>query len=152
MHNIELRSSVAVYALRKTTDRHEILLLQRANSLVGEWCPISGAIEAAETAWQAALRELAEETGLRPQSLYSADILQQFYEPDRDSICFRPVFVAYVSESDDVSLNHEHSAYQWFSFEEAGGMVPFPSQRQTLSQVEAEFVVRQPNSHLRISL
>lgn len=42
-----------------------MLLLKRAKAhLQHEWCHVAGGIEAGETAWQAALREIAEETGL----------------------------------------------------------------------------------------
>lgn len=70
--------------LREAGDAHEVLLLRRNGSLAGEWCQIAGAIEAGETAWQAALREVEEETGLRPSRFYSADIYEQFYEADRE--------------------------------------------------------------------
>lgn len=152
MPEIPIRSfAVSVVVLRRTGGRHEVLLLQRSKTLVGEWCHVVGAIEGDETAWQAALRELAEETGLRPVSLYSADICEQFYEADRDSISILPVFVACVAEDATVILNHEHSAFRWLSFEEAAAMVPFSGQRDVLRHVEQEFAARDPNPHLRIS-
>ncbi len=45
---------------------HELLQLRRApgEPLAGAWSVCRGGIEDGETAWQAALRELAEETGL----------------------------------------------------------------------------------------
>ncbi len=69
---------VSLVVLRKTDARHEVLLLERTQTLVGEWCQVSGSIEEGETAWQAALRELNEETGLKPGALYSADTCEQF--------------------------------------------------------------------------
>ncbi|MBB3464556.1 8-oxo-dGTP pyrophosphatase MutT (NUDIX family) [Rhizobium sp. BK377] len=41
-----------------------MLLLRRNHTLVGEWCQIAGAIEEGEKAWEAALREVNEETNL----------------------------------------------------------------------------------------
>ena len=96
-----------------------MLLLRRTRPPVGAWCQIAGRIEDGEKAWQAALRELREETGIRPEKLYSADICEQFYEAGRDAITVAPVFVAIVDKSATVSLNHEHSAYRWVSFDEA---------------------------------
>ncbi|HBD83024.1 MAG TPA: NUDIX hydrolase, partial [Dehalococcoidia bacterium] len=44
------------------------------------WQEISGLIEPRETAWEAALREIKEETGLTPYRFYSADFVERFYE------------------------------------------------------------------------
>lgn len=99
-----------------------------------------GSIEEGETAWQTALRELDEETGLQPNALYSADTYEQFYEADRDAITIAPVFVAFVDNSATVTLNHEHSEYRWVSFAEAFEMVAFGGQRRVLGWIEDEFV------------
>ena len=95
-----------------------------------EWCQVAGGIEDGETAWQTAVRELFEETGLKPNALYSDDICEQFYEPDRDAITMAPVFVAFVDASATVVLNHKHSDYRWVSFQEAIEMVAFGGQRR----------------------
>ncbi len=97
MAEIPIRSFIAsLVAIRQTHGRHEVLLLKWTQTLIGEWCQVAGSIEDGETAWQAAIRELAEETGLRPRTLYSADICEQFYEADRDAITMAPVFIAFV--------------------------------------------------------
>lgn len=141
---------VSVVAMRIKGTRHEVLLLKRTQSLVGEWCQVAGSIEEGETAWQAALRELDEETGLRPSAFYSADTCEQFYEADRDAITIAPVFVAIVNSSAKVVLNHEHSEYRWVSFDEANEMVAFGGQRRVLGWIENEFVKRSPSKHLLI--
>ncbi len=80
MQDIPIRChAVSLVAVRVLEGTNEVLLLRRTRSLRGEWCQIAGAIETGETAWQAAIRELAEETGLAPQALFSADICEQFY-------------------------------------------------------------------------
>lgn len=151
MPDIPVRAfMVSLIALRRTADRVEVLLLKRNETLVGEWCQIAGSIEEGETAWQAALRELREETGLKVRTLYSADICEQFYEADRDAITMAPVFVAFVDEGDAVTLNHEHSESRWVTFEEARNMVPFAGQRHVLRHVEEEFVLREAHPHLLI--
>lgn len=50
----------------------------------GAWCQVTGGIETGEKAWQAALRDVREETGIILGSLWSGDIVEQFYEPHRD--------------------------------------------------------------------
>ncbi|MGR3621197.1 NUDIX hydrolase [Pseudophaeobacter sp.] len=141
---------VSLVAIRKCQGQHQVLLMQRTQSLAGEWCQIAGSLEPDETAWQAALRELREETGLRPKNFYSADICEQFYEADRDAITMAPVFVAFIDPEAKVRLNHEHSTFRWVSFDEAREMVAFGGQRKVLRWVEEEFIQRQPNKHLLV--
>jgi dATP pyrophosphohydrolase len=151
MAGLPVRSySVSAIVLRKSAVSHEILLLQRNHTLVGTWCQVAGKIEPDETAWQAALREIQEETGLIPETLYSADICEQFYEPDLDAVNVVPVFVAIVDETQEVLLNDEHSAFEWLSMDEAIKRVPFAGQRHVLRHVEQEFILTAPNPWLVI--
>lgn len=143
---------VSLFALRSSARGTEVLLLRRTRSLAGEWCQVAGGIEPDETAWQAALRELREETGLRPTALHSADICEQFYEADRDAITLVPVFVAEVGADDPVVLHDEHDAFRWVRFEAAAGMLPFAGQRHVLRHVAREFVLREPSAHMRIAV
>jgi len=93
-------------------------------------------------AWQAALREIREETGLVPERFYSADICEPFYEADRNRISLLPVFVGFVSPHVAVTLNAERSEARWMTFAEA--VVTFGGQRSGLAHVRREFVDRQP--------
>lgn len=151
MPEIPIRAyGVSVIVLREIAEGTEVLLMRRAETLVGTWCQIAGGIETGESAWQAALRELKEETGLHPTAFYSADTCEQFYEPDRDCIAMFPVFVAYVSPDANVVLNSEHTAHRWMSFHDARNLVSFGGQRRVLEWVENEFVTRVPSPYLRI--
>lgn len=152
MAEIHIRAFIAsLVAIRRIEGRHEVLLLKRTQSLAGEWCQVAGGIEEGETAWQTALRELAEETGLTPDALYSADTCEQFYEADRDAITIAPVFVAVIDSNAEVSLNHEHSEFRWVSFEEAVELVAFGGQRRVLRWIKEEFIERRPSKHLLIN-
>ncbi|MFE0757513.1 NUDIX domain-containing protein [Inquilinus sp. NPDC058860] len=151
MQEIPIRSfAVSVVVLRPNGLRRDVLLLRRTRSLAGEWFQVTGAIEPGETAWQAALREVEEETGLALEQLYSADICEQFYEADRDAISLLPVFVGFARQEAEVRLNAEHSEARWVSFAEASGMVPFAGQRNVLRHIESEFVAREPNRWLLV--
>lgn len=148
---IQIRGlGVSVIVLKEDAGTYSVLLLRRRHTLVGEWCQVAGSLEEGETAWQAALRETREETGLELDSLYSADICEQFYEADKDCIVILPVFVGYASPEQDVTLNTEHDAFEWMTFEEAKRRVSFAGQRQVLDHVHNEFVERKPNAWLRI--
>ncbi|MEO0568159.1 MAG: NUDIX domain-containing protein [Pseudomonadota bacterium] len=152
MAEIPIRSFlVSLVVLRETAEGARVLLLRRTQSLAGEWCQVAGGIEEGETAWQAALRELKEETGLSPARFYSADICEQFYEADRDAITIAPVFVAFVTDG-EITLNEEHSDYRWVGFDKARMMVPFPGQKRVLSHIENHFLAKEPSKWLKIDI
>lgn len=149
MAEIPIRSFlVSVVLLRKNGTETEVLMLRRNHTLIGEWCQIAGGIEDGEKAWETALREVQEETGLTCDRLYSADICEQFYEADRDAITMAPVFVGFVEAEAQVVLNEEHSEFRWASMASAMEMVPFPGQRHVLRHVEAEYLRREPHNQL----
>ncbi|MEM7303102.1 MAG: NUDIX domain-containing protein [Pseudomonadota bacterium] len=151
MADIPIRASIAsLVAVRKIGQRHEMLLLKRTEPPADAWCQIAGKIEDGETAWQAVVRELHEEAGLRPGTLYSADVCEQFYEIQRDAIAVAPVFVAFVDPAKKVVLNQEHSAHRWVDFDDAIEMVTFGGQRKIIRWIEEEFINRSPSKHLRI--
>lgn len=128
-----------------------MLIMKRVGEpLDGEWFHVAGRIEMGETAWQAALRELEEETGLTPQKFYSAEICDQFYSHQIDAIMLFPVFVAMIAEGDVVTLNEEHSEYKWVTKEEAEHHLPFPNQRHILNRVWFDFVQNEPAPLLQI--
>ncbi len=143
--------AISLFILRARADTFEVILMRRRGStLADEWCQVAGGIEHGETAWQAALREAYEETGLTLNTLYSADICEQFYEADRDAITLTPVFVAYAAPDCRVRLNDEHSEFRWMTFEEAASLLPFSGQRSTLEHIKREFADRKPNPLLEI--
>lgn len=151
MPEIPIRSfAVSVVLIREVAGRYEVLLLRRTRTMRGEWCQVAGAIEPGETAWQAALREVQEETGLVPQTLYSGDLCEQFYEADQDAISLLPVFVGFVSGDAQVILNAEHSEHRWLGFEDAVALVPFAGQRHLLRHVHTEFAARTPHPLLKV--
>lgn len=145
--------AISLFILKPDDEDFRLLLLRRTGStLTGAWCQIAGGIEDGETAWQAAIREAEEETGLIIRNLYSADVCEQFYEADRDAITLTPVFVAFVNTDCTVCLNDEHDDYKWVSFDEANLMLPFAGQRATLEHIKKEFIDRKPNGWLKIDV
>lgn len=129
-----------------------VLLMQRASEyLRGVWSYVAGHIEPDETGWQAAIRELHEETGLAPQTLFATSFCEQFYDSGNDCVMVVPAFVARVSDDCVVQLNSEHSAWRWLTFETAMRELPFGSQRELFLYVQREFIDRPPSEHLRIA-
>lgn len=65
--------------------------------LAGCWCQVTGSLEGDEPAWRGAAREVFEETGVRPNALYSEDFCDHFYDPVGNTVETVPIFVALVA-------------------------------------------------------
>ena len=121
------------------------LLIHRCSSyLPGTWQMVSGGIHKGETAWDAAIREIKEETGLTPDKLYSADAVETFYMLSRNQVTIVPVFVAFVSHLEVTLAPQEHDAYEWLPFEEAQKRLVFSEQRRVIAHVHENFVLKDP--------
>ena len=130
--------SVLVYPARCDNGRWEYLLLRRVPmpklGFESFWQGVTGGLEEGETPWQAAVRELSEETGFVDIRLkdvgysYSFPIWKEWrhmYAPDAKDIV-EHVFVACVNPSQAPSLSWEHDEYQWCSLQEAMSLLTFP--------------------------
>lgn len=151
--HLPVRSTmVSVLALRSAGAATQMLVARRAGGyLDGAWSYLAGHVEAGETGWQAALRELREETALEPESFWATSFCEQVYFAATDAIEIVPAFVARVAEGAPVRLNGEHSAFRWISLEEATALLSFGSQRELLAHVRREFVEREPSPFLRLA-
>lgn len=118
--------------------RYEYLLLQRADHKIyaGSWRMVGGKLQPNETAWQACLRELHEETRLPVQRLLTVPYINRFYEWLHDRINDIPVFVAVTSAGAEPVLDEEHSGFAWLGLNEAVERMPWPGQREGLRAAE----------------
>ena len=74
---IPIRSVVvSAVLLSKIAGEIKLLLMKRVKGDC--WCHVAGKVEENETASQAILREIKEETAIQPQRLLSADYIEQF--------------------------------------------------------------------------
>ncbi len=125
---------VDVYVLRPGADGFEVLVLRRAagGRSPGTWESVHGHIDGAETPVAAALRELHEETGLRPERLYNLSRVETFYLHRSDVVSLIPAFCAIVQPGAAVRLSGEHDRGEWASAEEAGRRFQWPRERRAL--------------------
>lgn len=132
-------SLVDVYALRGLEPAQECLVLRRAEGgrCPGSWETVHGHIEAGEPPSQAATRELAEETGLTPVSLYNLSRVEAFYQHRVDEVALVPVFVAFVAGDAAVRLGREHDRYEWLPVAAAADRFAWPRERRALEDAVA---------------
>ena len=137
------------------TGGHEILQMRRApNDFMGGcWQTVFGKIEGEETAWQAAIRELREETSLVPIEFYQLDTVNTFYLAADDSIWLCPSFCAVVDRHAQLQLNEEHDAARWIKRDEADSAFLWPGERAALVEMCREILDDGPaKQYLRIKL
>ncbi len=130
---------ISVYVLREGSRGMELLLLQRGprHQFPGDWQAVHGHLEAGEAAWQAAEREVREETGLRPALWFRLHHIESFYNPENDSLYFVPTFVAVVDADSECTLSDEHQACRWCTLTEARELFAWETQRQSVDALSA---------------
>ena len=135
MANLKVRV-VDCYVYFQKAKEVEFLLLKRNKNKLYEnlWQGVAGKIEKDEKAWETAVRELKEETGLAPKKMFVADHVSRFYEKHKDRMNLVPVFGIEV-DSKDVTLSDEHIDYKWLDFEEAFDTLIWNGQKQGLKTV-----------------
>jgi dATP pyrophosphohydrolase len=133
----------------------EFLQLRRSpgETLAGAWSTVRGKIEDAETAWAAALRELAEEAGLIPDEFFQLDTVDIFYLHADDTLWHCPGFCAVVGRDVNVMLNEEHDALRWVRRTDIDHSFIWPGERAQLAEACREILDGGPaRAYLRIAL
>jgi dihydroneopterin triphosphate diphosphatase len=150
--NIPIRAAVvAAYIFRRGPTGAEYLIMKRKSRyMFGLWQQVAGSLEEGENAVEAVIRELKEETGQTPIALYSADIIESFYDAKYNVIMMVPIFVAEFDPKLEIVLSEEHSEYKWVSAAEAREHFTFPQQKASLELIEREFVLKTPPAILAI--
>jgi dihydroneopterin triphosphate diphosphatase len=129
-----LSKYIECYVYKIFDNEVKYLLLKRSKEkepYPGIWQIVTGRIEPNEEAYKTALREVQEETGLKPVKCFVAPKVNQFYTSYGDKIFLIPVFVINV-ESKNVILSDEHTLYEWLSFENAFKRIHWYSQKENL--------------------
>jgi dATP pyrophosphohydrolase len=101
---------IELHICHKTLNGCKFLLLKRADKAKiypGIWQMITGTIESHEHTKDTLLRELNEETGLKPHKIYSIPRINTFYLAISDKICMSPVFLAIVNDT-KIKISYEH--------------------------------------------
>jgi dATP pyrophosphohydrolase len=142
--NITIESpGVNVAVVKKDDDGWKFLVLRRADSesYGGCWGFMTGSKLGNETVAQLVLRELNEETGLRPQSMWATEYLVQFYEPEYDRIWILPVIVVVVPSSARVTLSAENSESAWLTTSQAKRKVSWKNLVRAIDDIAEELEI-----------
>jgi 8-oxo-dGTP pyrophosphatase MutT (NUDIX family) len=124
---------VDVLVLRGAGESLECLALRRGpdGRCPGSWEIVHGHVEQAEAPADAAVRELAEETGYAPERLYNLSRVEAFYLHRRDTVALVAMFAAFVG-SGLVHLGAEHDASEWMPWRAARGRLAWPREIRAL--------------------
>lgn len=144
---------VNVAVVKKDPDGWKFLILQRAKteSYGGYWGFMTGGKRGAETVAQVVVREMREETGLAPQSMWASEYLVQFYEPEFDKIWILPLIVAVVEHDCVVKLSSENGDYRWLPPAKAKHLVSWKNLERAIEEVTEELDIFPARNWVQIS-
>lgn len=112
--------SAGIIIFRKTREGFKFLLLYHGRNY---WNFPKGKLEGEERSWQAALREVREETGLKSTELKFISNFKTyerfFFRRGKEKI-FK-IVILYLAETrqPNITVSYEHEGYGWFTFNEA---------------------------------
>jgi len=125
---------VKTYAFRMKGNSIEFILLKRSENDIypNLWQMVSGRIEEGEKAYDAALRELKEETGLEALRMWVIPNVESFYSHELDSLILIPVFAALVDSESTAKISEEHSGLKWAGIEECKKILAWEQEKKTI--------------------
>ena len=130
------------------------LILKRSTNVKypDHWQCVTGKINDSERPYHAAIREVVEETGLKPERLWTVDTVNFFYEHTTDEINIVPVFGMLVN-NDTITLSHEHSEYCWCTIDKATSMLVWNKQIEGIIEFDRMLKEKtKKNQFLEISI
>ena len=135
---------VLVYCFRRTNGGHEYLLLKTIPKRGSFWQGVTGAIEKGENPFDAAKRELKEETGIIPEHIYELDYSytlpvdpkwRSYYAPNVNKVT-EQLFIAEAKSTSKPSLSFEHNEYRWVGYTEGLNLLKWPKNKDALKYCE----------------
>lgn len=129
-----MKKLIDVYPYRLKNRTPYFLIFKRSSEKIygNQWRMVGGKVKEGESSWEAALRELEEETGLVPAKFWAIPSINQFYEPKTDAIHSIPAFAAELDVNANIRLDDEHSGFKWVRIDEAELYIKWPEQRRLM--------------------
>jgi len=147
---MELNASmIEAHIYRKRKGKIEFLLLKRGEdaNYPGIWQMVTGKVKKDETALNAVLREVKEETNLDVQKLFVVPNVNPFYNHFDNSVNFVPVFLCQVNESDEVKISKEHCKSKWVKMKKAKKKFAWPGQKHSLELIHCFLTGKEKQIH-----
>lgn len=130
---------------RSDADRLEILLIRRAPHRIfpGLWQCVTGGIEPGERVPAAAMREVAEETGLGAAEIeqwFDLDQVAPFYDEGSDAVVVSAIFAARVRADAEPRASWEHDGLRWVPAPDAPALAIWPSYAESIRRVREQLL------------
>lgn len=129
-------------------DELSFLQLRRSRPpMAGSWQPVMGHIEAGETAVEAGLRELMEETNLSPMSddvgrcVWQLEAVNTFFLASLDTIFMCPGLAVEVQPDSPVTIDDAHDDFRWIKQDQTEARFLWPGQRTAARQIVNEIAL-----------
>ena len=110
------------------------------------WNFPKGKLESEERSWEAALREVREETGLKPAELRLAKNFKTYerFVFRRDKEKFFKIVILYLAETrqKNIRISWEHEGYGWFLFNDAKKILARYRENLKILQDAYDFLMR----------
>ena len=136
-----LSNLIEAHIFRRNKNELEFLAMKRVQdgSYPNIWQMVTGAIHDNEKAYETAIREIKEETGLFPLRMWTLPNINSFYSSKDDCIFMIPVFAAEVNLNDLVTLSSEHSEFNWVDKDEMIKLLAWPGQKKSV-EILSEYI------------
>jgi len=126
-----IQAHIAAYDLDE--NEYKFLVLKRAADLYiypGLWQTVTGRIEPGETALDAAIREVKEETGLTPDDIWTLPYVANFFNIRKNAVSVAPVFGFLTEYKKEIELSSEHERFEWLNLSDAIERVVVPTHKE----------------------
>lgn len=142
VHRANHEFSAGFLVFRDTPDGRLWLLLDYGK----HWDYPKGHLEEGETAWQAAVRELREETGIRRidrVTRYERQMHYGFVSSKKGRVIKTVTYFIGRTATEQVVVSDEHTGHAWLPFEQAMERLTYDNARELLAA--AEEALNRPN-------
>ena len=147
---MELKASmIEAHIYRKKNKKIKYLILKRGEKAhyPGIWQMVTGKVKKDETAMDAVIREVKEETNLDVQKLFVVPNVNPFYNHFDNSVNFVPVFLCQVKEVDEVNISKEHCKSKWVKMKKAKKKFAWPGQKHSLELIHGFLTGKEKQIH-----
>tara|TARA_B100002052_G_scaffold299180_2_gene336051 strand:- start:7594 stop:8055 length:462 start_codon:yes stop_codon:yes gene_type:complete len=128
--NIKIRVIDCHIAYKNRNDWQFLMLKRSSNKIYPNiWQGVTGKINNKEQPYRTAIRELFEETGLRPSKIWSIDTVNLFYDSNNNVMNLIPVFGVQVLTK-NIKISDEHSEFKWCNINQAIKLLTWEQQKK----------------------